>query len=96
MYSPGDAVAKVDGYLISITGGGPYVGEKHLVRIEEAGATAAVASLVDAEPAIAVGDADAEDSDDGVESGNRRRGRRGGRRRSSARAKSGSAASSSD
>src|SRR5579863_9012004 len=48
MYSPGDAVAKVDGYMISITGGGPYVGEKHLVRIEEAGRTAALASLLDA------------------------------------------------
>ncbi|MGO9884317.1 MAG: Rne/Rng family ribonuclease, partial [Solirubrobacteraceae bacterium] len=44
MYSPGDAVAKVDGYIISIKGGGDYVGEKHLVRIEEAGRTEAVAS----------------------------------------------------
>ena len=51
MYSPGDAVAKVDGYMISVVGGGPYVGEKHLVRIDEAGRTAAVASLLDAEPA---------------------------------------------
>jgi ribonuclease G len=50
MYSPGDAVAKVDGYVISVTGGGPYVGEKHLVRIDEAGRTAAAASLLDAEP----------------------------------------------
>jgi ribonuclease G len=50
MYSPGDAVAKVDGYVISITGGGPYVGEKHLVRIEEAGRTAAMATLLDAAP----------------------------------------------
>jgi ribonuclease G len=50
MYSPADAVAKVDGYVISITGGGPYVGEKHLVRIDEAGRSAAVASLLDAEP----------------------------------------------
>jgi ribonuclease G len=50
MYSPGDAVAKVDGYMISITGAGPYVGEKHLVRIEEAGRTAAIATLLDAEP----------------------------------------------
>ncbi len=50
MYSPGDAVAKVDGYMISIVGGGRYVGEKHLVRIDEAGRTAAVASLVDVEP----------------------------------------------
>jgi ribonuclease G len=51
MYSPGDAVAKVDGYVISVAGGGPYVGEKHLVRIEEAGRTAAIAALLDAEPA---------------------------------------------
>jgi ribonuclease G len=51
MYSPGDAVAKVDGYVISVAGAGPYVGEKHLVRIEEAGRTAAVAALLDAEPA---------------------------------------------
>jgi ribonuclease G len=50
MYSPGDAVAKVDGYMISVVGGGPYVGEKHLVRIDEAGRTAAVASLLDAKP----------------------------------------------
>jgi ribonuclease G len=96
MYSPGDAVAKVDGYLISITGGGGYVGEKHLVRIEEAGATAAIASLVDVEPGPSPDDADTDDPEDGVESGNRRRGRRGGRRRSSARAKSGSTASPSD
>ena len=47
MYSPGDAVAKIDGYVISIAGAGDYVGEKHLVRIEEAGRTAATATLVD-------------------------------------------------
>jgi ribonuclease G len=94
MYSPGDAVAKVDGYLISITGGGPYVGEKHLVRIEEAGRTTAVASLVDVQPDASSNGSDQGDSDDVLESGNRRRGRRGGRRRSSARAKSGSTASS--
>jgi ribonuclease G len=47
MYSAGDAVAKVDGYIISVTGGGRFVGEKHLVRIEEAGRSSAVASLVD-------------------------------------------------
>jgi ribonuclease G len=40
MYSPGDAVAKVDGYVISVGGAEPYVGEKHLVRIDEAGAPA--------------------------------------------------------
>ncbi|HEY2159910.1 MAG TPA: Rne/Rng family ribonuclease [Solirubrobacteraceae bacterium] len=50
MYSPGDAVAKIDGYMISVTGGGPYVGEKHVVRIDEAGRSTAVASLLDAKP----------------------------------------------
>jgi len=88
MYSPGDAVAKIDGYIISITGGTKYVGEKHLVRIDEVGRTAAVASLLDV-PAAENGD-----SGDELESKPRRRGRRGGRRRSGAKA--GSAAGSSD
>jgi ribonuclease G len=81
MYSPGDAVAKVDGYIISVTGGGRHVGEKHLVRIEEAGRTEAVASLVDVP-----GAASEDSSGDGLESGPRRRSRRGGRRRSGAKA----------
>ena len=88
MYSPGDAVAKIDGYIISITGGTKYVGEKHLVRIDEVGRTAAVASLLD----VPAGENGA--SDDELESKPRRRGRRGGRRRSGAKA--GSAAGSSD
>jgi ribonuclease G len=88
MYSPGDAVAKVDGYIISVTGGGRYVGEKHLVRIEEAGRTAAVASLVDVPASDGAGPGG--DSGDGLESSRRRRGRRGGRRRSGARAGSAS------
>ena len=87
MYSPGDAVAKIDGYIISVRGGGRHVGEKHLVRIEDAGRTEAVASLVDVPAAPSE-----ESSGDGLESGSRRRGRRGGRRRSGARA--GSASSS--
>jgi ribonuclease G len=89
MYSPGDAVAKVDGYMISITGAGDYVGEKHLVRIEEAGRTSAVATLLDADPSPgASGSADGEAGEDGLESKPRRRGRRGGRRRSGAKAES--------
>ncbi|MBV9808247.1 MAG: Rne/Rng family ribonuclease [Solirubrobacterales bacterium] len=88
MYSPGDAVAKVDGYVISITGGGDYVGQKHLVRIEEAGRTSAVASLLDVpvSPAASVDGGGSDDS--GLESKPRRRGRRGGRRRSGAKAES--------
>jgi ribonuclease G len=99
MYSPGDAVAKVDGYIISITGGGDYVGEKHLVRIEEAGRTEAVASLLDVPaPATASsnGSGDGSDSDDELESKPRRRGRRGGRRRSGAQAESASSTSSTE
>ncbi|HEX5621853.1 MAG TPA: ribonuclease E/G, partial [Solirubrobacteraceae bacterium] len=55
MYNPDDGVAKVDGYLISVTNGIAFVGEKKLVRIEEAGRTAAVAVLTgsDAEAAEA-------------------------------------------
>jgi ribonuclease G len=83
MYSPGDAVAKIDGYIISVRGGTPYVGEKHLVRIEEAGRSSAVATLVDVEPGPS--------AEDVVESRPRRRGRRGGRRRSGAKAESAAA-----
>jgi ribonuclease G len=90
MYSPGDAVAKIDGYIISITGGTKYVGEKHLVRINEVGRTAAVASLLDV-PAAENGAAD-----DDLDSKPRRRGRRGGRRRSGAKAASAAGSSDSD
>ena len=90
MYSPGDAVAKIDGYIISITGGTKYVGEKHLVRIDEVGRTAATASLLDV-PAAEDGA-----SDDELESKPRRRGRRGGRRRSGAKAASATGSSGSE
>jgi len=46
MYEVDDAVAKVDGYIISVVNGGPFVGSKRLVRIENAGRTAAIAVLV--------------------------------------------------
>jgi ribonuclease G len=47
MYSEDDAVAKVDGYLIEVTDAIGYVGEKVLVRIEEAGRTSARAVLAE-------------------------------------------------
>ena len=91
MYSPGDAVAKIDGYIISVTGGTRYVGEKHLVRIDEVGRTSARATLVDVPaPAADEDGAPADDSEDGLDSKPRRRGRRGGRRRSGATAQSAS------
>ena len=94
MYNVDDAVAKIDGYIISVTAGGSHVGEKRLVRIDEVGRTAAVASLVGngAGPGEGIATADgeaiatADGEDDGVQSRARRRGRRGGRRRSRARA----------
>ena len=49
MYNEDDAVAKVDGYMIEIVNAIPYVGEKKLVHIEEAGRTLARAVMVGAE-----------------------------------------------
>jgi ribonuclease G len=53
MYSEDDAVAKIDGYLIEVADAIPYVGEKKLVRIEEAGRTTARAVLAGPEAAEA-------------------------------------------
>jgi ribonuclease G len=47
MYDVDDAVAKIDGYIISIAGAAAHVGEKRMVRIEQVGRTAAGASLLD-------------------------------------------------
>ncbi|MFN8175228.1 MAG: Rne/Rng family ribonuclease [Solirubrobacteraceae bacterium] len=86
MYNVDDAVAKIDGYIVSVAGGGRHVGEKRMVRIEEAGRTAATATLLDAPPGEA-GEAQGTDgAQDAVDSPPRRRGRRGGRRRSRAKA----------
>jgi len=80
MYEVDDAVAKIDGYIISVVNGGRFVGSKKLVRIEEAGRTAAVATLLDSE------EPEGADDPDSLESKPRRRGRRGGRRRSAVKA----------
>ena len=71
MYNVDDAVAKIDGYIISVARAQPFIGEKRLVRIEEVGRTSATARLVD-EP-------EPEDRGNGegnsIESRPRRRGR---------------------
>jgi ribonuclease G len=89
MYNANDAVARVDSYIVSVSGGGRFVGERKLVRIESVDRAAAVASLLDG-PNGAGGDSagGGTDEDSGLESesGRRRRRRRGGRRRSRARA----------
>jgi ribonuclease G len=90
MYDVDDAVAKIDGYIISVSGGGRFVGVKRLVRIEHAGRTSATATLLDSDPPAEPdeGEPDPAEADD-VESAARRRGRRGGRRRSRATADAG-------
>jgi ribonuclease G len=80
MYEVDDAVAKIDGYIISVVNGGRFVGSKKLVRIEEAGRTAAVATLIDN------GEEEGGTDGESLESKPRRRGRRGGRRRSAVKA----------
>ena len=74
MYNEDDAVAKLDGYVISVEGAGRLIGEKTMVRIEKVGRSAAEAELVDPPPA-------AEGSGEDSGRRGRRRGRRGGRGR---------------
>ncbi|MEK6229597.1 MAG: Rne/Rng family ribonuclease, partial [Actinomycetota bacterium] len=47
MYAEDDAVAKLDGYVISVAQAGSLVGKKTLVRIENVGRSAASATLVE-------------------------------------------------
>jgi ribonuclease G len=86
MYNADDAVARVDSYIVSVTGGGRFVGERKLVRIERVERSAAVASLPGVEAGNGAGAGeDGEDGGDELESAasrRRRRGRRGGRDRS--------------
>ncbi len=49
MYNADDAVARIDSYIVSVTGGGRFVGERKLVRIDEVERSAAVASLLGGE-----------------------------------------------
>jgi ribonuclease G len=101
MYNDKDAVARIDSYIVSITGGGPYVGERKLVRIDEVERAAAIASLLggaqqanghsngsESADGDANGASDDSQLDSDVPARKRSRGRRGGRGRS--RAKQGS------
>jgi ribonuclease G len=82
MYNEDDAVAKLDGYVVSVFGAAPLVGEKTLVRIEKVGRSAAEASLVNPPEGVASVSAEAEDGAAPADNGRkRRRGRRGGRGR---------------
>ena len=97
MYNDDDAVAKLDGYVVSVFGAAPLVGQKTLVRIEKVARSAAQASLVDPPPGVAADPAaePAENGEDG-DGRRRRRGRRGGRgRRKKAEAGAGTGGDSS-
>jgi ribonuclease G len=95
MYNEDDAVAKLDGYVVSVAGAATLVGEKTLVRIEKVGRSAAEASLVNPPEGVVASAADGPVSADGSPDGRRRRrGRRGGRGRRK-KAETGSSSSSS-
>jgi ribonuclease G len=76
MYNEDDAVAKVDGYAISVGGGIRHIGEKKLVRIDKVGRTAALASIVGG-PNGARHEPSPEAGERGRRRGRRGRGRRG-------------------
>jgi ribonuclease G len=94
MYNAEDAVARVDSYIVSVTGGGRFVGERKMVRIERVERAAALASLLGSENGNGGGDGGdgggqgaADGGSDGAKlessaSRGSRRGRRGGRGRS--------------
>jgi ribonuclease G len=77
MYDEDDAVAKIDGYIVSVAGAGRLLGEQRLVRIERIGRTSADASLVGADGAERE-PRDEKDEDRAARRG-RRRGGRGSR-----------------
>jgi ribonuclease G len=88
MYDEDQAVAKVDGYVISVAGAGGLIGEKRLVRIERVGRRAATATIVGEDGAALSG---SEERSDGAGAGpadaakSSRRGRGSRRRRRGAR-----------
>jgi len=90
MYNADDAVARIDSYIVSVTGGGRFVGERKLVRIDEVERAAAIASLLGGDSSNG-SEGDGENGsqlESPAASRKRSRGRRGGRGRS--RAKQGS------
>jgi len=89
MYNVDDAVARVDSYIVSVTAGGPHVGERRMVRIESVGRSAATALLLDEQgEVVTASSANGEKLESAASSdssgGRGRRGSRGGRRRSGA------------
>jgi len=81
MYNADDAVARIDSYIVSVIGGGRFVGERKLVRIEEVARSSATASL----PGVEAANGASGSEEDGPElHSGASRSRRGGRGRSRA------------
>jgi len=85
MYNPDDAVARIDSYVVSVSGGGRFVGERKLVRIERVERAAAVASLPTAEAGNGAGGGSEPEALESSASRSSRRGRGGGRSRSTSK-----------
>jgi ribonuclease G len=93
MYNADDAVARIDSYIVSVSGGGPFVGDRKMVRIERVERAAAVASLL-GDPAGNGSNGGAPDASgskalESAASRSSRRGRRGGQGRARSTSQSG-------
>jgi ribonuclease G len=96
MYDDNDAIARIDSYIISVSGAADWVGERRMIRIESVERASAVASLLpDAEQPERSQPKKAESSNGsgGGSRGGRGRGSRGGRNRSKGGKQGGGAAS---
>ncbi len=83
MYNEDDAIARVDSYVVSVTGGGTHIGEQRLVRIEEVERSTAVATLLGDDPPKDEGGPD-QQLESPTSGGSRARGSSGGRGRAAA------------
>jgi ribonuclease G len=72
-------VARVDSYIVSVTGAGPHFGEQRMVRIESVGRSAATAVLLDSDGNVVEVAANGDGGEKLESRGSRGRGRRGGR-----------------
>ena len=87
MYNEDDAVAKLDGYVVSVVGAGRLIGKRTLVRIEKVARSAASATLVEGAEVVEAStrsngaDASGSGGSEAEDGAPRRRGRRGGRGR---------------
>ena len=85
MYNADDAIARIDSYIISVSGAADWVGERRMIRIESVERASAIASLLPDSEQPERSQPKKEESSNGSGSGSRGgrgRGSRGGRNRS--------------